>query len=88
MDNFYQSALVGGDPAQWAKEVTPVLCCRFSSPTSGGEAKPEKPGETGADSIHDLQENPKVRSWQQLVGSNWLCKEKVLLCVALSIRDF
>lgn len=87
MDNCYQPALVVSHPAHcWTKEINPVFCFRFSSPTSGGEAKPEKPGEAGADSIHDLQENPKVRNWQQLGGSSWLCK--VLLCVALSVSDF
>ncbi|KAL9834484.1 uncharacterized protein KIAA1671 homolog isoform 1-T3 [Geothlypis trichas] len=44
-----------------SRPLSADLTKMFSSPTSGGEAKPEKPGEAGADSIHDLQENPKSK---------------------------
>uniref|UniRef100_A0A8C5IJY8 KIAA1671 n=1 Tax=Junco hyemalis TaxID=40217 RepID=A0A8C5IJY8_JUNHY len=53
-----------------SRPLSADLTKMFSSPTSGGEAKPEKPGEAGADSIHDLQENPKSKELKLTHGTD------------------
>ncbi|XP_031983400.1 uncharacterized protein KIAA1671 homolog isoform X2 [Corvus moneduloides] len=54
-----------------SRPLSADLTKMFSSPTSGSEAKPEKPGETGADSIHDLQENPKSKELKLAHGTDF-----------------
>ncbi|XP_058672980.1 uncharacterized protein KIAA1671 homolog isoform X1 [Ammospiza caudacuta] len=54
-----------------SRPLSADLTKMFSSPTSGGETKPEKPGETGADSIHDLQENPKSKELKLTHGTDF-----------------
>ncbi|XP_066056142.1 uncharacterized protein KIAA1671 homolog isoform X2 [Chamaea fasciata] len=54
-----------------SRPLSADLTKMFSSPTSGGEAKPEKPGEAGADSIHDLQENPKSKELKLTHGTDF-----------------
>ncbi|XP_063272433.1 uncharacterized protein KIAA1671 homolog isoform X2 [Prinia subflava] len=54
-----------------SRPLSADLTRMFSSPTSGGEAKPEKPGEAGADSIHDLQENPKSKELKLTHGTDF-----------------
>ncbi|XP_023793189.1 uncharacterized protein KIAA1671 homolog isoform X1 [Cyanistes caeruleus] len=54
-----------------SRPLSADLTKMFSSPTSGGEAKPEKPGEAGADSIHDLQENPKGKELKLSHGTDF-----------------
>uniref|UniRef100_A0A8C3P0X6 KIAA1671 n=1 Tax=Cyanoderma ruficeps TaxID=181631 RepID=A0A8C3P0X6_9PASS len=53
-----------------SRPLSADLTKMFSSPTLGGEAKPEKPGEAGADSIHDLQENPKSKELKLTHGTD------------------
>ncbi|XP_056359887.1 uncharacterized protein KIAA1671 homolog isoform X1 [Oenanthe melanoleuca] len=53
-----------------SRPLSADLTKMFSSPTSGGEAKPEKPGEAGADSIQDLQENPKSKELKLTHGTD------------------
>ncbi|XP_064583333.1 uncharacterized protein KIAA1671 homolog isoform X2 [Zonotrichia leucophrys gambelii] len=53
-----------------SRPLSADLTKMFSSPTSGGESKPEKPGEAGADSIHDLQENPKSKELKLSHGTD------------------
>ncbi|XP_063028896.1 uncharacterized protein KIAA1671 homolog isoform X1 [Melospiza melodia melodia] len=54
-----------------SRPLSADLTKMFSSPTSGGEAKLEKPGEAGADSIHDLQENPKSKELKLTHGTDF-----------------
>ncbi|RMC05844.1 hypothetical protein DUI87_17387 [Hirundo rustica rustica] len=54
-----------------SRPLSADLTKMFSSPTSGGEAKPEKPGEGGADSIHDLQENAKSKELKLTHGTDF-----------------
>ncbi|XP_053815738.1 uncharacterized protein KIAA1671 homolog isoform X1 [Vidua chalybeata] len=53
-----------------SRPLSADLTKMFSSPTSGDEAKPEKPGEAGADSSHDLQENPKSKELKLTHGTD------------------
>ncbi|XP_014128249.2 uncharacterized protein KIAA1671 homolog isoform X1 [Zonotrichia albicollis] len=53
-----------------SRPLSADLTKMFSSPASGGESKPEKPGEAGADSIHDLQENPKSKELKLSHGTD------------------
>ncbi|OWK61208.1 Uncharacterized protein KIAA1671 [Lonchura striata] len=53
-----------------SRPLSADLTKMFSSPTSGAETKPEKPGEAGADSIHDLQENPKSKELKLTHGTD------------------
>ncbi|XP_014730361.1 PREDICTED: uncharacterized protein KIAA1671 homolog [Sturnus vulgaris] len=54
-----------------SRPLSADLTKMFSTPTSGGEAKPEKPGEAGADSVHDVQENPKSKELKLTHGTDF-----------------
>ncbi|KFO94489.1 Uncharacterized protein KIAA1671, partial [Buceros rhinoceros silvestris] len=59
-----------------SRPLSADLTKMFSSPTSSGEAKPEKPAETRNDSINDVQENPKVRKRR---GVEWSAASTLVL---------